>query len=246
MRMVITDKFLTKGASHGRTGQAMVPKGIVVHYVGNAGSSADSNRNWFEGGAGGAWTSAHYIVGLQGEVLRLIPDNECAQHAGKSYGPQWNAQAPKNNGMYIGIECCHVTADGKFGDKVYKSLIELCAELCKKYGFSSDKDVFRHYDVCGKQCPLWHAQHQSDWDGLKKDIAKAMTGTAPAPKDTVLVKFTGQTFDVSAKLDNDIFYVKLSEIARFFPDIRCKMRLIFESAGLQTDFDPAKNTYTVK
>jgi flagellum-specific peptidoglycan hydrolase FlgJ len=170
--MEIKDRLLTVGAAHGRTGKPMEPKGIVVHYVGNAGSTAEANRSWFEGGAGGAHSSAHYIVGLKGEILRLIPDSERAQHAGKSYAPKYDEFAKTNNSRLLGIECCHPSADGKFSEATSKSLVGLCAELCLKYGFDPIKDIYRHYDVSGKMCPLWHAGHQSDWDSLKADVKR--------------------------------------------------------------------------
>ena len=45
--------------------------GIVLHYVGNPGTSAQANRNYFESlsdGAAGTYASSHFIVGLEGEV----------------------------------------------------------------------------------------------------------------------------------------------------------------------------------
>ncbi len=168
--MQITDRLLTMGANHGRTGKKLVPQGIVVHYVGNPNSTALANRNYFENGSGGLGVSAHYIVGLEGEILRCVPDSEVAQHAGKSYGPQWNEQAKKNNSMYIGIENCHPGADGKFNEKTYNSLVELSADICKRYNFDPMKDIFRHYDVCGKQCPLFYVKNESAWEQFTKDV----------------------------------------------------------------------------
>ena len=52
---------------------------IVIHYVGNPGTSAESNRNYFDSLAdqdpaqGGASSSCHFIVGLEGEILQCIP-----------------------------------------------------------------------------------------------------------------------------------------------------------------------------
>ncbi len=168
--MKVTEMLLTSGNTHGRTGTKLVPKGIVVHYVGNPGSSAVGNRNWFENGAGGAYTSAHYIIGLDGEIILCVPEYECAQHAGKSYAPQYDAQAKKNNSMYIGIENCHPNADGKFNDKTYASLVALCADICIHHGFDVQKDVVRHYDVTGKMCPMYYVKNSNEWESFKKDI----------------------------------------------------------------------------
>jgi N-acetylmuramoyl-L-alanine amidase len=182
--MTITDRLLTLGASHGRPGTKMEPKGIVVHYVGNPGSTAIANRNYFENNG---TASSQYIVDISGEIIRCIPDNEVAWHAGVSYGAQWNAMAQTNNSRFIGIECCHPDANGKYSDKTCTALVELCATLCNKYGFTVAKDVYRHYDVTGKSCPMWYVKNPADWEKLKTDIAQKLNqikqpGTpTPAP-----------------------------------------------------------------
>lgn len=167
--MTITNRLLTLGAKHARPGTKMEPKGILVHYVGNPGSSAIGNRNYFENSG---VASAHYIIDISGEIIRCIPDNEVAWHAGRSYGAQWNNMAKTNNSRFIGIECCHPDAGGKYSDKTYAALVELCADLCKKYGFTAQKDVYRHYDVTGKSCPLWYVRNHAEWEKLKMDISK--------------------------------------------------------------------------
>ena len=43
--------------------------GVVIHYVGNPGTTAEANRNYFESlssGADGVYASSHFIVGLEG------------------------------------------------------------------------------------------------------------------------------------------------------------------------------------
>lgn len=182
--MKIINQLLTMGEAHGRTGALLIPKGIAIHYVGNPGSTAAANRNWFENGAGGAHTSAHYIIGLNGEVIRCIPETERAQHAGKSYGPQWDAMAKTNNGTYIGIECCHPDASGKFNDATYTSLVELCADICRKYGFNPAKDIKRHYDVCGKPCPLYYVNNPAAWTQLVNDITEKVLSSQTSVNDT--------------------------------------------------------------
>jgi N-acetylmuramoyl-L-alanine amidase len=89
----------------------------------------------------------------------------------------------------IGIECCHPTADGKFNDNTFNSLIELVADLCKRFKLDPIKDVYRHYDVCGKSCPLFYVKNSNEWTSLKNKIkAKYDQGTvkqaAPVTKDS--------------------------------------------------------------
>lgn len=118
---------------------------IAVHYVGNAGSSAKGNRNYFENlkDTQDRYVSSHFIVGLQGEVIQCIPLNE------------WSYCTNQANGYSISIECCHPDTTGKFTEATEKSLAELCAYLCRKFDLNPMDDIIRHYDVTGKQCPLY-------------------------------------------------------------------------------------------
>ena len=136
---------------------------IVIHYVGNPNTSAIANRNYFNNLAKTHETSAssHYIIGLNGEIIRCVPDEEVAFHSG-DYAM---------NRKSIGIENCHPDSSGKFNDKTYNSLIELCRELCRKYGIPIS-NVIRHYDVTGKDCPHYYVQNPSAWEKLKNDIEK--------------------------------------------------------------------------
>lgn len=166
--MEVLDRLLTLGASHARPGTKVIPKGIVIHYVGNPSSSAIANRNYFEN-TGNA--SAHYIVGLEGEIIRCVPEDEVAWHSGRAYDPKYNEQVKKNNSMYIAIECCHPTEDGKYNTKTYNSLVSLCKDICKRHNFK-EKDILRHYDVSGKACPLYYVRNESAWKTLVTDIIK--------------------------------------------------------------------------
>ncbi len=113
---------------------------IAVHYVGNAGSSAVGNRNYFQ--TTNTSVSSHYIVGLEGEIIRCIPEGEVSWCTNQA------------NSYTISIECCHPNADGIFNDKTYKSLVELCADICKRWKLNPlNGGIIRHFDVTGKVCP---------------------------------------------------------------------------------------------
>ncbi len=136
---------------------------IVIHWVGNANTSALANRNYFGNLKNTHKTSAsaHYIIGLNGEIIRCIPENEVAFHSG-SY---------KRNRNSIGIENCHPDWNGKFNDATYNSLVELCADICKRYGINVN-NIIRHYDATGKECPKYYVKNSKEWEKLKEDIAK--------------------------------------------------------------------------
>ena len=133
---------------------------IAVHYVGNAGSSAEGNRDYFESLKDGkhGYASSHYIVGLKGEIIQCVPENE------------WAYCTNEANAYSISIENCHPKDDGKFTEKTYASLVELCADLCKRYGLDPMKDIIRHYDVTGKLCPLYWVNHPQDFAAFKQEV----------------------------------------------------------------------------
>ena len=54
--------------------------GIVIHYVGNPGTTAAQNHSFFTNLAqtGETYASSHFVVGLEGEVIQCIPLTEIA------------------------------------------------------------------------------------------------------------------------------------------------------------------------
>ncbi len=142
-------------------------KNIVVHYVGNPNTSADSNQRYFDSLAdqdpekGGASSSSHFIVGLEGEIIQCIPLSEI------SY-----ANAPRNFDT-VTIEVCHPDETGKFTDASYESLVKLTAWLCEELDLD-EKDVIRHYDVNGKGCPKYFVDNEDAWKQFRKDVKAAL------------------------------------------------------------------------
>lgn len=144
---------------------------IAVHYVGNPGSSAIANRNYFENlkDTHATYVSSHFIIGLDGEVIQCIPLNE------------WSYCTNQANAYSISIECCHPDSTGKFNTKTEQSLVELCAYLCEKFALTAD-DIIRHYDVTGKRCPLWYVEHPEDFESMKKQVGAMLSGDTAAEK----------------------------------------------------------------
>lgn len=140
---------------------------IVIHYVANPGTTAQNNRDYFDSLAdqdaqkSGTSSSAHFVVGLEGEVIQCIPVNEIAY-----------ANAPMND-TSVSIEVCHPDDSGKFNEDTYGSVVKLAAFLCNQLKLDS-QDVIRHYDVNGKQCPKYYVEHPEQWKQLQKDIKEAM------------------------------------------------------------------------
>ena len=147
---------------------------LVIHYVGNAGTSAMDNREYFEDLKDTHITSAssHFIISLDGEIVQCIPLSEVAY-----------ASNDRNNDT-IAIECCHPEADGKFSDATYASLVELSAFLCKSFHINP-QELLRHYDVSGKLCPLYYVEHPDEWQELKDRIEARTDELLAAEEDSI-------------------------------------------------------------
>lgn len=137
--------------------------GIVVHYTANPGASAMDNRNYFENLKDSHETkvSSNFVVGLEGEIVQCVPTWEEA-YASNS-----------RNIDTVSIECCHPDETGKFNDKTYQSMVELCAWLCLKFDLDGN-DVIRHYDVTGKDCPKYFVENEKAWEQFRKDVGKQL------------------------------------------------------------------------
>ena len=133
---------------------------IAIHYTANPGSTAMSNRDYFENLATTQENkvSSHFVVGLEGEVVQCIPTSEM------SYATN------SRNVDTISIECCHPDETGQFNDATYSSAVKLTAWLCTRFGLGTDQ-VIRHYDVTGKDCPKYDVENPDAWIQMKEDIA---------------------------------------------------------------------------
>ncbi|MCD8132260.1 MAG: peptidoglycan recognition protein family protein [Clostridiales bacterium] len=133
--------------------------GIVIHYTANPGTSAEANRDYFEGLKDSRATkaSAHFIVGLEGEIVQCIPTAEIAYASNE------------RNSDTLSIECCYENEDGSFNQATYDSVVHLTAWLCAKFGLTSD-DVMRHYDITGKLCPVYYVENPDAWEQFLADV----------------------------------------------------------------------------
>ncbi len=136
---------------------------IAIHYVGNPGTSAEGNRNYFNDPA--TEVNAHFLIGLDGEIIQCVPLDE------KS------AATNERNRDTISIEVCHPDETGQFTDASYQSLVRLCAWLCEELGLD-ETHLIRHYDVTGKLCPLYFVDHPEAWEDFCADVGAALRGAA--------------------------------------------------------------------
>lgn len=140
--------------------------GIVIHYVGNPGTTAEQNHGFFVNLAqtGETYASSHFLIGLDGEIIQNMPLDEIAYCSNE------------RNADTISIECCHPDEEGQFTDATYSSLIRLVVWLMDCYDLDISQ-VIRHYDVTGKECPRWYVLHPEDWTRFLADVEAVRAGT---------------------------------------------------------------------
>jgi hypothetical protein len=137
--------------------------GIVIHNIGNPGTTAVQNRNYFENLATTQerHASSNFIICLDGSIIQCIPVDEIAYASNH------------RNDDTLSIEICHPDETGKFTDESYAAAVRLTAWLCLRFGLTAD-DVIRHYDVQGKECPRYFVENEDAWEVFKQDVARAM------------------------------------------------------------------------
>lgn len=136
---------------------------IFVHYTANPGTSAAQNRSYFQllGETGERSASAHFIIGIQGEIIQCIPTSEIAY------------AVMTRNFDSISIECCYEDESGIFTRETYESLLRLTAWLLHKF-YLTPEDVLRHYDQGGKNCPKYYVENEQAWEIFLEDLSGYM------------------------------------------------------------------------
>jgi N-acetylmuramoyl-L-alanine amidase len=158
-------------------------KGIVIHWTANPGATAKNHKDFFDGsdGGGGRAASAHLFVDKTTSI-QIIPFDEVAYHANdklckvSKFGNNANLNT-------IGIEMC-VEKDGTIHSETIKRTVQITTHLCQFYKLSID-DIYRHYDITGKNCPAPWVSNTAAFEQFKQDVNAILNPVAvsiPEPK----------------------------------------------------------------
>lgn len=132
---------------------------VVIHYLGNPKTTAQQNHDYFESlkDLQNTSMSANFVIGIEGEIIECVPAGEIA-YASNSM-----------NHLSVSIENCHLDETGQFTEETYESCLKLTAYLVEEYGLGRE-DIIRHYDVTGKECPLYYVEHEDKWEKFRDDV----------------------------------------------------------------------------
>ncbi|WP_146876841.1 N-acetylmuramoyl-L-alanine amidase [Bacillus subtilis] len=169
-------------------------KGIVIHWTATPNASAKNERNYFNGTciAEERYASAHIFVDRK-EARLIIPLDEVAYHANDkpskiskfkattSYYKGGNA-----NLTTLGVEMC-VEKNGTIHADTIARAEKVVAELCKQYKLT-EKDIYRHYDITGKNCPAPFVSAPSKFTAFKAGVKKLLGSKSTSSKTSTASK----------------------------------------------------------
>ncbi|HYO64572.1 MAG TPA: N-acetylmuramoyl-L-alanine amidase [Archangium sp.] len=141
---------------------------IVLHHTSTNSARVDlATLRWVRGTNR---VSAHYLVGPDGTVYQLVPDNLTAWHAGRS--SLHGQTEPSVNARSIGIE---ITNDGSgqtpFTEEQYRALEQLVPYLARRYRVPRE-NILGHRDVApGRKTD---PADNFDWARIRRAIDAAV------------------------------------------------------------------------
>jgi len=191
--MNIIEKFLTVNP-FSRSGRRLaVCKGIIFHYVGVPNQKAIDTWKYFEKTcpADRHFSSAHYVIDLNGDIYHAVPETEIAYHCGSEKpdpvsGRIYTDWARSKFGFYasdpastspnfctLGIELC-IDQQGNFTPETIDSAVTLGAKLIEKYRLSVE-DIGTHKLIVGwKDCPLPWVKNPVLFDEYKEQVKEKL------------------------------------------------------------------------
>jgi N-acetylmuramoyl-L-alanine amidase len=94
-----------------------------------------------------------------------------AYHVGANkYTPRALAELSNYpNNCTLGIELCHINWEGEFTDATLAAAMYLVKNLCYKYKLARS-NVYRHFDITGKDCPHYFVSHEDAWENFLDKI----------------------------------------------------------------------------
>lgn len=162
------------------SGRSKAITAVVIHYTGSM--NIEGTIAWFKNPA--SKVSAHYVIGRDGRLVQMVPDDKVAWHAGRSsmrpHLPDGDPRKELNvNSFSIGIELTG-THDSGFERAQLNTLYGLLERLVAKYRIPPER-VVGHADVSpGRKIDPDGYHKQFDWDACRRVVAVAYNAAVGA------------------------------------------------------------------
>lgn len=164
---VIVEKWQKKN-KYGRPGTKLNYTKVAIHYTGQADVPGKNTVSYFNNVVANGYkvngryiyASSHFVIDLDGTIYQLIPLNEIcyATNSANSYA--------------VGVEVATTGKDNHYTDATYRSMVQLCAWLCKRKNLNPRRDIIRHTDVVGKAyklCPIYMVKNPDKYEQFRLD-----------------------------------------------------------------------------
>jgi N-acetylmuramoyl-L-alanine amidase len=197
--MKITKKYLTLN-QYSRPHSLCHPKGVIVHYTGFSGQTAEQCWKYFESlknqnHTSGIYASTQFIVGLDGEIIQTMEENEMAygvstpvdysktpypQKVEKVFGKSVNKNA-------LHIEMCFDDKDGKINEKTLEATTRLVADILNRYSLPITC-LFTHNECTGKLCPKYFVENKKAYSSFKKGVERLLKNSSAGLSDIEILE----------------------------------------------------------
>lgn len=150
--------------NHNNPNRPITPDTIVIHYMGDPDTSAETLAKCFYNNNAND-VSSNYIVDPQC-IIEILPPT------------QMSYCVSGHNDHTINIECAH-TVTGQFDLRTIIHLRQIVRKLMRDFNIPPSR-VVRHYDLTKKPCPIYYVEYPREWYWLHKLItAKSLKGVFP-------------------------------------------------------------------
>ena len=186
--MVEIKEMLAPKGSKCRPGYALKATYITIHNTANtnSGAGAENHGKYLQSGGKSNTVSWHYAVDDK-MIVRCIPENECAWHAGDGGKGTGNRHS-------LAIEICENPESDL--ETATNNAAELTASLMEKYGIPLDH-VVQHNHWNGKDCPRRIRKGEPySWDTFLSRVQGHLTGdepSTPVPEKNIDVEYQAYT-----------------------------------------------------
>lgn len=189
-----------------------VSKITIHHMAGNMGAEQCARYHL----TAGKDNSANYYIGSDGVICLGVEENRRAWTSGSS----WNDQRA------ITIEVANSSGDPdwKISGKAYNALIELCADICKRYKITpkytgtKEGSLTEHRMLQRTLCPGPYLHDLLANGTIENDILKAMGKTPAQPEEKAAAKLyrvQAGAFSEKARADKVCNKIKAAKMDAF-------------------------------
>jgi peptidoglycan hydrolase-like protein with peptidoglycan-binding domain len=206
----VIEKYLTPNKWSRPQKKAEV-KFICVHWEAVINARASAVRDFFESRKYGkkSYGSAHEIIDTNGDVWKVIPDNEMAYSVGsKTYTKEkYNMMGDTYpNSVVYSIEVPTINMKGNYSDIVYFIMVERTVDLLIEYNLGLDK-VTNHGIISGKDCPKYYCPEYnkvdySRWNVFLQDVKSLYEIKKGSKKGE---NMTGERINIKIKMSGEKF-----------------------------------------